>query len=110
MNFIRSVSDVLHSLAAEGVSVRTEVIPPAVDLRRFDPARPRSSNLNHSDGDADADAEADVRVRRLCGLGPSAGHGPSLPGQTDLFPCILIGFIGRLEPGENRLFDGCGCE
>ena len=90
----------MQSLAGGGggaAEVRAVVIPPAVDLRRFDPARP------HSDSgiDSDRDREADVSMRRLCGLDPAAGSEPVFPGQTDdFFPCILIGFVGRLDPGE----------
>ena len=89
------MSDVLRSLADGGAAVRAVVIPPAVDLRRFDPARP------HRDSDSDSDIDIDISMRRLCGLGPAAGSAAVFPGQTDdLFPCVLIGFIGRLEPGE----------
>jgi hypothetical protein len=95
------VSDVLRSLADEGAAVRAVVIPPAVDLRRFDPSRP------HRDSDSDSDMDIDIRVRRLCGLGlgPAAGSAAVFPGQTDsFFPCVLIGFIGRLEPGKRDMY------
>ena len=92
LDSISSVSDVLRSLADGGAAVRAVVIPPAVDLRRFDPARPRRDS---------SDIDIDISMRRLCGLGPAAGSAAVFPGQTDdLFPCVLIGYIGRLEPGE----------